>query len=167
MKDQELELELNEAGTRLDDPPFRSTTCLGFSNVSEHRQPDPEHEKVILQFGKVGKDLFTMDYRYPISAFQAFAICLSSFDTKIASLFLFLNLIVYLVGWCVHNNHSEYDKAKILKHEWSARWQSFVPDLVSSAKTSETICENCMAILKESYVRKVHRVMYEKVLGGA
>ncbi|KAK8512100.1 hypothetical protein V6N12_018581 [Hibiscus sabdariffa] len=44
----------------------------------------PEHEKIILQFGKVGKDLFTMDYRYPISAFQAFAICLSSFDTNIA-----------------------------------------------------------------------------------
>lgn len=43
-----------------------------------------EPENVILQFGKVGKDLFTMDYRYPISAFQAFAICLSSFDTKIA-----------------------------------------------------------------------------------
>src|SRR5262249_52765141 len=36
-------------------------------------------EKVVLQFGKVGKDLFTMDYRYPISAFQAFAICLTSF----------------------------------------------------------------------------------------
>ncbi|KAL6971355.1 Tubby-related protein 3 [Sarracenia purpurea var. burkii] len=44
----------------------------------------PAHEKVILQFGKVGKDMFTMDYRYPLSAFQAFAICLSSFDTKIA-----------------------------------------------------------------------------------
>ncbi|KAL1803831.1 hypothetical protein DCAR_0935513 [Daucus carota subsp. sativus] len=44
----------------------------------------PEHEEVILQFGKVDKDVFTMDYRYPISAFQAFAICLSSFDTKIA-----------------------------------------------------------------------------------
>lgn len=37
-----------------------------------------------LQFGKIEKDLFTMDYRYPISAFQSFAICLSSFDTKIA-----------------------------------------------------------------------------------
>ncbi|KAK9162847.1 hypothetical protein Syun_003749 [Stephania yunnanensis] len=37
---------------------------------------------------------------------------------------------------------------KILKHEWSVKWQSFVPDLVSAAKTSETICENCMAILK-------------------
>ncbi|OAY61758.1 tubby-like F-box protein 3 isoform X2 [Manihot esculenta] len=43
-----------------------------------------EHESVVLQFGKVGKDVFTMDYQYPISAFQAFAICLSSFDTKIA-----------------------------------------------------------------------------------
>ncbi|KAI3460837.1 hypothetical protein Pfo_017500 [Paulownia fortunei] len=43
-----------------------------------------EQENVILQFGKVGKDIFTMDYQYPISAFQAFAICLSSFDTKIA-----------------------------------------------------------------------------------
>ncbi|XP_009587286.1 tubby-like F-box protein 3 [Nicotiana tabacum] len=43
-----------------------------------------EHENVVLQFGKVGEDVFTMDYQYPISAFQAFAICLSSFDTKIA-----------------------------------------------------------------------------------
>lgn len=50
----------------------------------ENGPAGPEHEKIILQFGKVGKDLFTMDYRYPISAFQAFAICLSSFDTKIA-----------------------------------------------------------------------------------
>lgn len=44
--------------------------------------PAAEQEKVILQFGKIGKDIFTMDYRYPVSAFQAFAICLSSFDTK-------------------------------------------------------------------------------------
>ncbi|XP_064953432.1 tubby-like F-box protein 5 [Musa acuminata AAA Group] len=41
-----------------------------------------EQEKVILQFGKIGKDIFTMDYRYPLSAFQAFAICLTTFDTK-------------------------------------------------------------------------------------
>ncbi|KAF5725608.1 protein EXPORTIN 1A [Tripterygium wilfordii] len=37
---------------------------------------------------------------------------------------------------------------QILKHDWPARWQSFIPDLVTAAKTSETICENCMAILK-------------------
>ncbi|CAL5324376.1 unnamed protein product [Camellia sinensis] len=47
-----------------------------------HNVPTAEQEKVILQFGKIGKDIFTMDYRYPLSAFQAFAICLSSFDTK-------------------------------------------------------------------------------------
>ncbi|KAK4792798.1 hypothetical protein SAY86_023233 [Trapa natans] len=44
--------------------------------------PSAEQEKVILQFGKIAKDIFTMDYGYPLSAFQAFAICLSSFDTK-------------------------------------------------------------------------------------
>lgn len=37
---------------------------------------------------------------------------------------------------------------QILKHEWPARWRSFVPDLMAAARTSETICENCMAILK-------------------
>ncbi|KAK1427303.1 hypothetical protein QVD17_15986 [Tagetes erecta] len=41
-----------------------------------------QQDDVILQFGKIGKDIFTMDYRYPLSTFQAFAICLSSFDTK-------------------------------------------------------------------------------------
>ncbi|KAL7210370.1 hypothetical protein ACSBR1_031846 [Camellia fascicularis] len=51
---------------------------------AENGHAGPQHEKVILQFGKVGKDVFTMDYRYPLSAFQAFGICLSSFDTKIA-----------------------------------------------------------------------------------
>ncbi|KAL7608670.1 hypothetical protein Lser_V15G12443 [Lactuca serriola] len=49
---------------------------------SSHNVSAVEQEKVILQFGKIGKDIFTMDYRYPLSAYQAFAICLSSFDTK-------------------------------------------------------------------------------------
>ncbi|XP_047324832.1 tubby-like F-box protein 6 [Impatiens glandulifera] len=43
---------------------------------------DEEQDRVILQFGKMGKDFFSMDYCYPLSAYQAFAICLSSFDTK-------------------------------------------------------------------------------------
>ncbi|KAJ6915982.1 tubby-like F-box protein 5 [Populus alba x Populus x berolinensis] len=49
---------------------------------SFHNVSSADQERVILQFGKIGKDIFTMDYRYPLSAFQAFAICLSSFDTK-------------------------------------------------------------------------------------
>ncbi|XP_045800193.1 tubby-like F-box protein 5 [Trifolium pratense] len=43
---------------------------------------DPWEKKVILQFGKIGDDTFMMDYWYPLSAFQAFAICLSSFGKK-------------------------------------------------------------------------------------
>ncbi|XP_077251118.1 tubby like protein 7 isoform X2 [Tasmannia lanceolata] len=43
-----------------------------------------DEDTVLLQFGKVGDDIFTMDYRQPLSAFQAFAICLTSFGTKLA-----------------------------------------------------------------------------------
>ncbi|MBA0809305.1 hypothetical protein Gohar_024971 [Gossypium harknessii] len=43
-----------------------------------------DEEKVLLQFGKVGDDTFTMDYRSPLSPYLAFAICLTSFGTKLA-----------------------------------------------------------------------------------
>lgn len=39
---------------------------------------------VVMQFGRVAEDVFTMDYRYPMCALQAFAIALSSFDSKLA-----------------------------------------------------------------------------------
>jgi len=39
---------------------------------------------VYLQFGRIGNDEFTMDYMCPLTAVQAFGICLSSFDYKIA-----------------------------------------------------------------------------------
>ncbi|KAK4803646.1 hypothetical protein SAY86_003463 [Trapa natans] len=52
----------------------------------DYRQPGGRGDEntVLLQFGKVGDDTFTMDYQQPLSAFQAFAICLTSFGTKIA-----------------------------------------------------------------------------------
>lgn len=37
---------------------------------------------------------------------------------------------------------------QVLKHEWPAKWPRFLPDLVGAAKSSETLCENCMVILK-------------------
>ena len=43
-----------------------------------------EEERPCLQFGRVGKDMFTMDFGWPLSPLQAFAICLSSFDYKLA-----------------------------------------------------------------------------------
>ena len=37
---------------------------------------------------------------------------------------------------------------QILKHEWPSKWTSFIPDIVAASKTSETLCENSMVILK-------------------
>uniref|UniRef100_A0A4X2KYU4 Tubby-like protein n=1 Tax=Vombatus ursinus TaxID=29139 RepID=A0A4X2KYU4_VOMUR len=39
---------------------------------------------LVLQFGRVAPDTFTMDFRFPLCPLQAFAICLSSFDGKLA-----------------------------------------------------------------------------------
>lgn len=43
---------------------------------------DDPHEKIVLQFGRVGQDEFTMDFSAPLTPLQAFAISLSSFDVK-------------------------------------------------------------------------------------
>lgn len=39
---------------------------------------------IVMQFGRIADDIFTLDYSYPMCAVQAFAIALSSFDGKIA-----------------------------------------------------------------------------------
>lgn len=55
------------------------------ASVKNFQLVDPEEQNsVVLQFGRVGKDEFTMDMQWPISPFQAFAVTLSSFDSKIA-----------------------------------------------------------------------------------
>ncbi|XP_069862156.1 tubby-related protein 3 isoform X1 [Dipodomys merriami] len=43
---------------------------------------DPDY--IVMQFGRVAEDVFTLDYSYPLCALQAFAIGLSSFDSKLA-----------------------------------------------------------------------------------
>ena len=39
---------------------------------------------MIMQFGRISEDSFTMDFSFPMSAVQAFAVALSSFDSKLA-----------------------------------------------------------------------------------
>lgn len=51
-----------------------------FQLCNQSKDPD----LVVMQFGRVGKDAFTMDYQYPLCGLQAFGIALSSFDYKIA-----------------------------------------------------------------------------------
>ena len=55
------------------------------ASVKNFQLVDPDEQNtVVLQFGRVGKDDFTMDLQWPMSPLQAFAITLSSFDSKIA-----------------------------------------------------------------------------------
>jgi len=55
--------------------PALSAACLRAARAAD---------LVVMQFGRVGKDAFTMDYQWPLCGLQAFGIALSSFDYKIA-----------------------------------------------------------------------------------
>lgn len=57
-------------------------TMASVKNFQLINQEYPEQFNI--QFGRIGKDTFTMDCRYPLSIYQSFAICLSSFDYKLA-----------------------------------------------------------------------------------
>ncbi|MCP9261886.1 Tubby-like protein [Dirofilaria immitis] len=45
---------------------------------------DADPKYIVMQFGRIGYDAFTMDFRYPLSALQAFGIAMTSFHGKIA-----------------------------------------------------------------------------------
>ncbi|XP_063797771.1 tubby protein homolog [Pseudophryne corroboree] len=57
-------------------------TLASVKNFQIINAGDPEN--ILLQFGRVADDVFTMDCKYPLSPIQAFGICLSSFDGKLA-----------------------------------------------------------------------------------
>lgn len=43
-------------------------------------------KQTVLQLGRVGQSKYVMDYRYPLTGFQAFCICLASIDSKLCCL---------------------------------------------------------------------------------
>lgn len=57
-------------------------TQASVKNFQLVHDSDPDY--IVMQFGRTSEDIFTMDFRYPLCALQAFAIALSSFDGKIA-----------------------------------------------------------------------------------
>lgn len=59
----------------------KRVTQASVKNFQLTSSSDPD--TVYLQFGRVGKDEFNMDFRHPFSPMQAFAICLSAFDYKL------------------------------------------------------------------------------------
>lgn len=62
------------------------------SNDKYHRGADAKSgststgtfDNMIMQFGKVGKDKFNLDVKYPLSPYQAFCIAIACMDGKIA-----------------------------------------------------------------------------------
>lgn len=62
---------------------FRSRVTM--ASVKNFQLIDERDENdIILQFGRVAKETFTMDISFPLSPLQAFSICLTSFDYKLA-----------------------------------------------------------------------------------
>jgi tubby-related protein 1 len=55
------------------------------ASVKNFQLVEPENQNLIyIQMGKIDNNKFTLDFRFPVSAMQAFAVALSSFDSKIA-----------------------------------------------------------------------------------
>ncbi|KAJ3256026.1 hypothetical protein HDU77_003440 [Chytriomyces hyalinus] len=52
---------------------------------------DHDLDYILMQFGRVESDKFTMDFKYPMTAVQAFGIALTSFDAKLAENAQFLS----------------------------------------------------------------------------
>ncbi|XP_062838094.1 tubby-related protein 3 isoform X1 [Anolis carolinensis] len=57
-------------------------TQASVKNFQIVHENDPDY--IVMQFGRVAEDIFTLDFNYPMCALQAFAIGLSSFDSKLA-----------------------------------------------------------------------------------
>lgn len=57
--------------------------CASWSGEGHDEVYNPDAPTpILLQMGRVGRDCFNMDLQHPLSILQAFAICVSRFDTK-------------------------------------------------------------------------------------
>ncbi|KAI5400420.1 hypothetical protein KIW84_065348 [Lathyrus oleraceus] len=56
--------------------------AMSFKNTSQFTLEE-NGKQTILQLGRVAKSKFVMDYRYPLTGYQAFSICLASLDAKL------------------------------------------------------------------------------------
>ena len=69
--------------TRNDDSKLDFMGRLSLPSKKNFQLIDEFDEKIVyMQFGKAGEHKFNLDVAHPFSLYQAFAICLSTFDTK-------------------------------------------------------------------------------------
>uniref|UniRef100_A0A9J2Q1R0 Tubby-like protein n=1 Tax=Ascaris lumbricoides TaxID=6252 RepID=A0A9J2Q1R0_ASCLU len=57
-------------------------TQASVKNFQIVHDADPDY--IVMQFGRISDETFTMDFRYPLSALQAFGIAMTSFHGKLA-----------------------------------------------------------------------------------
>eukprot|EP00761_Pharyngomonas_kirbyi_P006883 gb/GECH01006892.1/.p1 GENE.gb/GECH01006892.1/~~gb/GECH01006892.1/.p1 ORF type:complete len:406 (+),score=90.26 gb/GECH01006892.1/:1-1218(+) len=62
----------------------RQASVKNFQLVQQGQDQNSQGNQVVMQFGKVTDDRFNVDFKKPITPFQAFAISLCSFDHKLA-----------------------------------------------------------------------------------
>lgn len=66
---------------------FREKTRAGFRILSSVKNfqltMEGNARQTILQLGRVGKSKYVLDYRHPLTGYQAFCICLASIDPKL------------------------------------------------------------------------------------
>lgn len=56
-------------------------TCVaGVLQTTTPVMPTCTEEEIVIQFGKVGDNSYTLDFAHPVSAFQAFAVSLTAFE---------------------------------------------------------------------------------------
>ena len=113
-------------------------TQASVKNFQVIHDSDPDY--IIMQFGRVADDVFTMDYRYPMCALQAFGVALSSFDSKLAcewrKTFLLIRLKTFEDVW---------RRLKTFEDVWE-RFKKLLPNLKeesrveSQRKTKISIC---------------------------
>ncbi len=56
-----------------------TSLAYGVSFVTSYAE-----DYIVVQFGRISDDVFTLDYSFPMCAVQALATALSSFDSKLA-----------------------------------------------------------------------------------
>ena len=53
------------------------------ASVKNFQLINKEDDEKIMQFGRIGNNDFHLDVKWPMSLYQAFAVALSSFDSKL------------------------------------------------------------------------------------
>ena len=69
---------------------------------------------IVMQFGRIDENNFALDYRYPLSAIQAFAIGLSSFHNRFRSWMLFY-LDIHAISISIYSFNPENKQVTLIK----------------------------------------------------